>query len=531
MPLAAPGKRSRLLLPPLVIAAATSLLFACGGGDSSSDPAALASVDQLKATCAAVVGKTFAGATVTAAHRIEANTALGSPGFCQVLATRAPYLDIEVDVPDTWSGRIWQQGGSGFDGTIRSAISKDASGSITAINIALAKRSAIYAASNGGNRASVAAQAAPAVWVNGTADGQKAGTDYAYAALGTTLFFSKAMAQEFFKRAPAKTYFNGCSNGGRNAYIALQRWPGEYDGVVSGCEGMDMAGQTVAWMNMARLAGTPAMPTQSQWTSLFNAAVTACDANDGLKDGVIANHSACTFNAATQQCGQPGASGDPAVCLSAAQLQTVQSLLGTLTSATGQTIYSGHGWANWSAPGFGGLGGGFMALATGDSAWLTSAKQASFDLNTNHGPIIAGLQAIGADHDKIAIAAFVASGKKLIHWHDGADGLLSLPDHARNIATMHGIAKSQGLADPAASSRFFVVPGTGHSGASALTAVDWSDAIINWVENNTPPAQLTYNSKTAAGASKAIPVCQHPMYPRYAGGDANMAASYVCTAP
>jgi feruloyl esterase len=151
-------------------------------------------------------------------------------------------------------------------------------------------------------------------------------------------------------------------------------------------------------------------------------------------------------------------------------------------------------------------------------------------LDTHLGPTVAGLQAAGADHDRIAIASFIASGKKLIHWHDGADGLLSWRDHVRNVEGLHALAKQAGLADPSANSRMFIVPGTGHSGGSALTAVNWADAIVAWVEKGTAPTQLTYQS-TVGGTAKSLPVCPYTAYARYNGsGDVNAAASYTCTA-
>lgn len=177
-----------------------------------------------------------------------------------------------------------------------------------------------------------------------------------------------------------------------------------------------------------------------------------------------------------------------------------------------------------------GLGGGFMALATGDAAWATSAnRRATFGVDTHLGPTVAGLRAAGADHDRIAIAAFIASGKKLIHWHDGADGLLSWRDHVRNVEAMHALARQAGLADPAANSRMFIVPGTGHSGGSALTAVNWADAVIAWVEQGNGPAQLIYE-RSNSGTVKTMPVCPYTHYPRYNGsGNVNVAASYTCT--
>ena len=539
-----------LRVPLACIVVAAALITGCGGGggnasppiagapsggsgDNASDPNALPTVDALKAMCAALVGKTLASAKVTATNRIEANAALGSPGMCQVLATREPYLDIEVFVPDSWSGRLYNQGGGGTDGRILfPGVRKDASGALTSVSTAISKLGAVYAASNGGNRANVPEEAGPAVWFNGTAAGDQSRVDYSYAASGTTLFFSKAVVREFFARDAKYSYFNGCSNGGRNAYIAITRWPDQYDGVVSGCEGMDTVGQTVAWMDMARLVGTPAMPTRTQWSAVYKAAVNACDLNDNLADGVIANYTGCSFNPASLQCGQPGASSDPSVCLTGDQLTTVQRLLGGVKSSTGGTIYSGYLFADWNPITFGGLGGNFMAITTGDGTWRTPEKTATFDANVHYGPLAAGLQTAGADADKVAIASFIASGKKILHWHDSADGLLSPKEHARNVATMHSIAQSMGLADPSSNSRMFIVPGTGHAGAAGILAgvVDWATPIVDWVEKGIAPTQLTYFS-TVAGVAKSIPVCQYPTYPRYTGGDVNAAASYSCTAP
>jgi hypothetical protein len=508
-------------------------LVGCGGGSATPDPNAIPTVDALKATCVAMKGKVFASATVTAANRIEANGALGSPGMCQVLATRAPYLDIQVYVPDNWSGRLYEQGGGGTDGLIYfPGVRQDASGALTFVSKAISQLGMVYAGSNGGNRANVPSQAGPAVWFDGTDAGKQSMVDYSYAASGTTLFFSKAVVREFFGRDAKYRYFNGCSNGGRNAYIAIERWPNEYDGVVAGCEGMDMGGQTVAWMDMARLVGTPAMPQQAQWTSVYKAAVAACDTNDNLADGIIANYTECSFDPLSQQCGQPGASTDPNVCLSSPQLGTVRRLLGALISPTGNMIYSGHNLGNWTAPSYGFLGSSFTAIATGDSSWLTQAKISTFDLNVDYGPVAAGLQAAGADHDKIAIAAFIASGKKLINWHDGADELLSFKEHARNVVSMHSIAKTMGLADPSSNSRLFIVPGTPHAGGSGLIGggVDWATSIVDWVEKGIAPSQLTYSSPPP-GVAKSLPVCQYPAYPRYISGDVNASSSYSCTAP
>jgi len=513
----------------LFLILALTLLAGCAGTSSTpSTPLAI--------TCTNLARKTINDVTITSTKWFEASS--GNPAFCQVNATRAPYLDIEIDVPENWSGRLWQQGGGGLDGKITSAITSDAvTGAITDVNIALKDGLSVYAASNGGNRASVPAQAAPLVWANGTLDGIASAEDYAYAALNTTREFAKAVTKSFYGKLPDRTYFNGCSNGGRNAYIAAERSPLEYDGIVSGCETMDITGQTSAWMNLGSRVGTAAMPSSAQWSAITAAAISACDALDGVTDGIIANQSACTFNVSTLQCGQITASTDPAICLTSAQAQTVKDLTSDLKLANNTTIYSGFNWTDWSpyVPYFGVLGGGYALLATGDQTWFTQlTKQQSFNLNRDYLTFQFGLHMGGLDHDKSKIASYVASGKKLISWHDGSDNLVSINDHVRNYSTMTNIAKGLGLTNPSTNTRFFIVPGGSHSEGQALTEVNWFSAITNWVELNIAPEQLIYNKrdKITGLVLRTLPVCQYPKYPRYnSSGDVNSAESYTCTTP
>lgn len=510
-------------------AVAALAVSGCTGGGSANPASAY-----LAATCANLTGTRINDVTITSARWFDASG--GNPGFCKVNATRAPYLDMEVDLPENWSGRLWQQGGGGLDGTIPSAITIDAAtGAITNMNIALKDGRSVYAASNGGNRASVPAQAAPLVWANGTLDGVASAEDYAYAAVNTTREFAKAVTNAFYGRLPEHAYFNGCSNGGRNAYIAADRWPGEYDGIVSGCMGMDLTGQTVAWLNLGSRAGTAAMPSVAQWTAVTASAVTACDALDGVADGIIANQPACHFDVATLQCGQPAADPNPAICLTPAQVQTAKDITSNVTLAGGATVYSGFTRGNWAPyiAAWGLLGGGNAILATGDAAWYTAAKQQSFNLDRDYPIFQYGFRIAGADPDKSKVAAFVASGRKLIAWHDGSDNLTSANDHVRNYSTMTDIAKGLGLTNPAANTRFFIVPGGSHTDGQVLTEVNWFDAITNWVEMGIAPEQLVYNKRdSATGTVRTLPVCQHPRYPRYNGaGDVNSAASYTCTTP
>jgi hypothetical protein len=529
---------------PIAVGLLAILAAGCGGSGGDAPP----SLAQLQATCAALKGQAIEGVTVTDAVRIEAKAGVNDAGLCQVLGTRAPYLDIEVTVPDNWSGRLYQQGGGGFDGRIASAITT-ASGTVTAVHPAVAQRAAAYTASNGGNRASVPAQAAPAVWISGTADAKASATDFAYQAIGTTVAFAKAVTRAFFAKAPTYTYFNGCSNGGRNAYIAAERWPTEYNGIISGCESMDIAGLMTALLSTAAKAGTPAEISPAQYADAGARAVAACDSTDGAADGYLANPGACTLTAAALQCGQTGASADLSLCLAAAQVPTLAALLSDTRLSTGKTTYSRSSWTNFAPPAafpgvpplgvtsYGNLGGGFALLATGDPLWLgapppstaPAPNLANYSLDQSFPIISAGMTRVGADHDKNAIAGYVASGRKLLSWHDAGDPLISPNDHVRNFNTMTELAKARGLADPRSNARLLIVPASTHGGGNNLSEVDWLAAIIDWVEQGRAPEQLTY--RFAVGTTvRTLPVCEAPKYPRYNGtGDVNSAVSYTCT--
>jgi hypothetical protein len=518
---------------PILAAALAAALSACGGSDDA--PASTApTVAALTATCASLKGQTIAGVTVTDAKRIEPAANVNGAGLCQVLGTRAPFLDIEVDVPDDWSGRVFHQGGGGFDGRIPSAVSQSASGVVTAVHVAVMQKSAIYAASNGGNRATVPAQAAPAVWASGSSDGQASGDDYSYRALGTTIAFAKALAKSFYASAPKWTYFNGCSEGGREAYEVAQRYPSEYDGIVQGCETMDMAALVAAILNVSSKAGTPAALSAAQYGAAYASAVAACDAGDGLVDGYLTNPAGCTLDPGALQCGQPGANADPTLCLSAPQVATLRSQLSDLMLSSGAVASSKYAWTNFvglAVPGGGGLAGGFALLGTDDPAWLTPARQTAFNLNTDYYLIGDGMLRRGTDHDKAAIAAFVASGRKLLAWNDAGDPLVSASDHARHHATMVQLASLLGLADPRANTRLFIVPGSTHGAGGDLKQIDWLSAIVDWVESNKPPVQLTY-AFAVGTTNRSLPVCEYPQYALYNGtGDVNAAASFTCTAP
>ena len=464
--------------------------------------------------CVDLAGETYAEVSITASEWLE----VGDESICVVSGHRAPYLDIEVVLPNEWSGRYVQQGGGGFDGIIPSALQRNPDGEVVGLNEAVSRFNSVRAASNGGNRAGVNGESAPGVWFADSDDAKQSLADYSYLALKTTLDFAHGLTENVYGRLPDYGYFNGCSNGGRNAYIAAQRWPESFDGVVSGCEPMNMPGTTTAWLSLAGVQGTPAELTTTEYKFAFDAAVSSCDALDGKVDGVIGNPYACQFSPRELVC----EGGESFNCLSADQAGTLEMLLSDTLNAQGEILSSRFFWADFSsfAPSFGGLGSVYGWIATGDMAWLQPEKQRQFNVDEHYFEIANGLLRTGVGHDRLAVAEFVASGKKLISWHDGSDNLLYPGDHVRIFNELTDTAAF--VADSSDfnaedNARFFIVPGTGHGGG-AMT-VNWIEAIIDWTENEIAPESLMH---TRADGS-LIPVCRFPAYPQ--GSD----DGYICS--
>lgn len=467
-------------------------------------------------SCAAFRGQTIYDVDVTKVEWIT----VAENDICVVSGLRAPFLDIEVTLPANWAGRSFQLGGGGFDGNLVSALKRAGDGSVTSLDPIVAEQQAAFIGSNGGNRAGVDGEAAPMVWFSGTPAGDASLLDYSFLALEVAKGFGAGLVEQAYGKPAEHNYFSGCSNGGRNAYIMAQRFPEDFDGIISGCEPMDMASTVSSWMSLGRLAGTPAMPSADQFKYAFAQALEACDGSDGIVDGTIADAVSCGFAPAALAC----SGNDAALCFSDVQIGTMDMLMSDIRDADGVLISKGFGWADFSTfgPAFGALGSVYAAIGSGDPAWLSPAKQSTYDVDKHHFEIGLGLLRKGLDHDVIGIAQYVAGGGKLLSWHAGNDNLLPASDHEMNFGKMLEIAmilaRGTGV-DVTQNARFFIVPGVAH-GQGQHPTVNYVSAMINWVENASPPAVLSLKR----GDQPEIPVCTGGDYPRYDAG------AYSCVA-
>lgn len=535
--------RARTKLHAVAVAAAgAAMLAACGGGSDRhgtvpvlfpvppaaqpETPPPAPAVTAQKA-CGELNGKTVAGAALTAAMQ---DAAASVPAHCKVTGTIAPALNFQISLPEAWNGKLYYQGGGGYNGAISPP-------SVPALDQGYA-----VVASDSGHQGNVL-----------SAD--FALTDTFAAQLFGSLSVPTVMstATETLAAAygalPAKSYFEGCSNGGREALMAVQRSPNLFDGVIARAPAYNWVGFMGAFNRNSRALAAPGGAFSAAKTALLSKHVRdACDGLDGLVDGVVSNQAACTpalADVAVLRCAGGTDTGD--TCLSDAQLDVVASWT-TQAAFTGSPTFRNAGWnltGNEDDPG------AWRTWVTGDGNVSTalqflfqdttvknylardrtadSLAYTPWDQNQNALYAMAALN----DATNADIRPFIHSGGKLILWHGGNDSALS----ARSTVEYHGNMRSAiGAATADASTRFYVAPGVNHcAGGPGADSSDLLTALDQWVTRSEAPATLLAQKRDAQGAVLlSRPLCQYPQYPRYTGpaNDAEaskLAANYACS--
>lgn len=509
-----------------VTAVGSMLLSACGsGGDPTPAPQA-ATAQQV---CASLPGKTIAGATLTTV--LVAATA-GVPTYCKVNGTLAPALNFELRLPDAWNGKLYYGGGGGYDG------------SIPGLNVDALKQGYASVASDSGHQASpLSADFA----LTDTFAAQLFGSLSVPTVMSTALEAVTAA----YGMPPAKSYFEGCSNGGREALMAVQRNPNLFDGVIARAPAYNWVGFMGAFNRTAQALAAPGGMVNTAKTALLAKHVRdACDGLDGIVDGVVSNAAACTpavVNVAALRCAGGADTGD--TCLSDAQLAVV-------TAWTSDAVFSGSStfrnkgwnltgneddpgaWAAWETGG-GNVSGALQFLFQDTTVKNYLARDAAansltytpWDGNQNALYALASLN----DATNTDIRPFLNSGGKLIVWHGGNDAALSVNSTAEYVANMR---TAVGAANADASTRFYVAPGVDHcAGGPGADTTDMLTALDQWVTTSVAPATVTAQKLDASGQTAfARPLCQYPKYPRYTGpandaAAAKLASSYTCTTP
>ena len=473
--------------------------------------------------CTGLGSLSIPNTTITGVTMVPA--AGSTPAFCNVFATVAPQTDIQVQLPTNWKGRYLHLGGAGFDGMIPTTAP-------ASHNVNLLGEGYAIGASNGGHRA---AQFPGATF----AGDQELVLAYAFTAIGDTDTVAQALIQAYYGRPASFRYFDGCSNGGKNASVAASRFRENYDGVIGGdgvwghadehVGGGDMAGLTAVWARVVNVTNTVNMATfPAKLTSLYNAEVAKCDALDGLADGIISNPHKCHFDPAALAC--PAGQDTPA-CLTPTEVTAVQTLQSDLL-LNNQVIGAPYGLGNLvsglSAVLGGGqaLGQGFLAMAYNSPTFMIS----NFDLQRDFGFLS---KQFGKVDDMTGplqgVAKYVSEGGKLIVWTGGEDPLVPTADSVRFVERLRDVVDDKGSDDV----RLYTLPGVNHCGGGpGADTIDLLTPITNWVEKGVPPNDLIASKLNATGAvAFTRPLCPFPQWPKYTGGNTNSASSFKCVQP
>ena len=491
------------------------------------------------AACANLTRLSIANTTVTSSTLVPASG--GTPAYCDVLATSAPETDMEIRLPLNWRGRYLHLGGGGFDGTIATNVP-------ASFNVDLIADEFVVAGSNGGHRATqypgASFAAIPALVLG-----------YAHTAISQTDTVAHALMAAFYGHGPQYRYFDGCSNGGKNASIAASLLGDSYDGVIGGdgvyghadddTGGSDMPGLTAAWARATQVGSTHFDPATlgPKLTALYNAEVAQCDALDGLTDGIISNPAACHFNPALLQC--PNGTNTNS-CLTPTEVQAVKSVMTDLV-LDGKVIGAPYGLGNLvvandtlGLPGaFGGgafgLGQGFLAMAYGNPAYNPLS---SWNLQRDFGFVVNQFDNVddmtGPLEGSKGIAHFVKKGGKLIVWNGAEDTLVPAADSVRFVAgLLFDLELSSSYNQTRNNVRYYSLPGVGHCGGGpGADAIDLLTPLTKWVENDRAPDTLTAAKVVDNAVTFTRPMCVYPQYPLYNGaGDRNNAASFHCVKP
>ena len=471
-------------------------------------------------------------------------------------------ISFEMRLPKAWNGRFFHQGNGGIDGSVATANTTFGGGALTST---LLQGFAVLS-SDAGHSGSLG----PAFGFD-----PQARLDYGYQAVGTLTPRAKQVIAIADGKGPDRSYFGGCSNGGRHTLVAAARYAQDYDGYLAGSPGYNLPLAALAniWgaQRYATVAtGDPKTPagletafTATERKMVAAAVLARCDALDGVTDGMVQNPKACQrkFDLARDV---PTCSGDrDGTCLTAAQKTAIDPIFrGGATTSHGQPFYAsfpydaglaGSGIASWefNASLFRDSGAVGVIWKVPPSADAISDGPA-FSLGLNIDTTLAELYATDATYTEAAMSFMTpphvtdyndvrSRGAKILVYHGVSDPIFSVFD---TEAWWRGVRQgTHGPIDDFV--RLYRVPGMGHcSGGPATDQADFITPLVQWVEHGQAPGAIVASARgpgNPGGANadvladwspaRARPLCPYPAIARYKGkkgGDIESAASFDC---
>jgi feruloyl esterase len=430
-----------------------------------------------------------------------------------------PYaIGFAVAMPESWNGRFLFQGGGGLNGNVGLPIGGGAAGS----KPALARGYAVVSTDSGHRGA---------VFDASFFNEQEATMNFLYQAIGKVAPVGKAIVAAHYGKPSDRSYFVGCSTGGREAMIMSQRYPRYFDGIVAGAPAMrtnfsNLADKyvTVALNSVAPKddSGKPLTAkalSESDKKLVVDSLLKSCDARDGIADGMVFDVKGCGFDPMQLTC--KGAKTE--ACLTSEQAAAIVKGFAGPKDSRGNAVYTGWYFdtgitAKVGIPGL---------LNPGPSPVGPPTVATEMDIDKDALIATNPIAAVGDSAHWTQINTFFKHGGKIIYYHGVSDPWFSAQDTQRYYTQM--TADNGGAEKVLQSSRLFFVPGMGHcaGGSAALDRFDFLAAIEGWVEKGTAPDSVVATGNAFPGRSR--PLCPFPKHAHYKGsGDAESAASYEC---
>lgn len=474
-------------------------------------------------------------------------------------------IGFEMRLPVAWNGRFFHQGNGGIDGNVSTAVGASGGGPLTN---ALFQGFAVLSSDAGHSNA----QGGPAFGLD-----PQARLDYGYQAVGTLTPMAKAAIALAYGKGPDRSYFGGCSNGGRHALVTAARYAEDYDGILAGAPGYNLPLAALAniWgaQRYATVAtGDPLTPpgletafTATERRMVAERVLARCDALDGAVDGIVQDTAACQRNFKllrdVNTCARDNRDG---TCLTIAQKRAIDPIFrGGARTSDGERFYAGFPYD----PGIGGGGVPFWEftapLVLDSSAVGVIFKVPPAPESLSNGPgfalgldidiTLGELYATDATYTESAMSfmtppnptdmsAVRDRGGKILIYHGVADPIFSVSD---SEAFVRGVNRaSRGQAGDFL--RLFNVPGMGHcSGGPSTDQADYLTPLVAWVEQGQAPDRIVASARgpgnpggvngevpASWAPDRTRPLCPFPAVARYDGtGDVERAESWVCVSP
>ncbi|GAB3273209.1 tannase/feruloyl esterase family alpha/beta hydrolase [Parahaliea aestuarii] len=504
----------------LSLLAAAALAAACANQNGTDSLSA-------DSRCAALAGHTSADTTVSSAREMRDHQ--GLPPFCQVEGKIEGKVGFVMRMPsENWNSKFVVAGCGGFCG----GLDPDKAGYSNSLNAALQDGYAAILTDSG--------HQAPSWQTDWALDDPRALELYAGEWMPLAVASGSSLAASYYEKVPQRTYFSGCSNGGRLGLYAAQRHPDLFDGIAAGDGIFDLSGNGGIhglWLlQTTRKPDGSAVISKDKVPLLAEHVMQRCDSLDGVEDGIVARPDLCDPAPQALQCkGETGGQ-----CFSAEEVNAIQRLYRGAT-VNGQSLFPGIApgseayWPIWVVGTNDNMawgeraGEGYLRLAYG-----IPADQPFHPHDYNLAAEIERIRSLApvVDATDPNLDALAAAGTRLFYYQGLADPLI-LPGRA--AAYFEEATAATAPEALTASARFVTVPGFGHCWERpGLTADDFNplQIIDRWVEQGEAPDTVLAHQRDAEGTIvRSRKLCALPNQAVYQGGDPDSADSFTCSAP